>query len=135
MHEINSEQVHFPGYSIIQQNTSIYQATVNTCLSQFIKDKTECIIFPESNQIPKSNTQSLRKISKSLLEYLILQGYFEFVLSIKIQNTQIYPRQKNILSTEYPILPARLHFQQNSTFSKLRLYYLEQLKVQGKNTL
>ena len=31
--EMHSEQVHFPGYSIIKQNTLIYQATVNTFLS------------------------------------------------------------------------------------------------------
>ena len=31
--EISSEQVHFPGYSVTQQNSSIYQVNVNTSLS------------------------------------------------------------------------------------------------------
>ena len=45
-----------------------------------------------------------------------------------------YPRQRDIFLTEHLILSMCLHFQQNSSFSQLRLYYPEHFEFQGKDT-
>ena len=47
--------------------------------------KMNAIIFPGSNQIEEKGTRQYpRKIGKSLPEYLILQGCFEFFILLKI---------------------------------------------------
>ena len=67
-----------------------------------------------------------------LPEHLILQRCSEFVLSIKIYKTSISQAKRHIL-TEFWILPLCLWFQQNSSFSLLKLPYPEHLKLPGKN--
>ena len=87
------KQVHLSGPSIIQQNTSICKATAPAC--QFVKDKRLRYHLPRKKA---STTHYSRKISKSLLEYLILYGCSELDFSIKIQNTLISQTKRHILN-------------------------------------
>ena len=97
--------------------------------------------FQKASKYHKRTTQNPRKIGKSLPEYVILQERTEFFFSIKIQKISISLTKKDLFLTEHTILLMCLRFacikslfQQNSSFSKLLLYYPEHLKVPTKNT-
>ena len=65
----------------------------------------------EVNSYHKVTPQNAREISKSLQEYVILQGCSEFVHSIKSRTMQ-YPRQRDIFLTIHSIFLVCLRFQQ-----------------------
>ena len=76
-----------------------------------------------------------RKLGKPLLECLNLQGYSEFVHLMKIQSASISQEKRHIFNKTHLVLPACVHFQQESSFSQLRFTLWQTSNSQAKTKL